>query len=106
METIWSTIVGGKYESVIDALETALRDCPAELWETSLWQVRKDQPYVWPVRTVDAREGDDAKDSERLLQVYSAFWNVAYHTLFHLDFYLSGAASPFTPPPPFREDEH
>jgi hypothetical protein len=33
------------------------------------------------------------------------FWYVVYHTLFWLDFYLSGAVEGFTPPAPFTLDE-
>jgi hypothetical protein len=105
MVTIWQTSLGRSYESVIDAIAKALRDCPDALWEGSMWVVRKDQPFVWPVRTVDGAFGD-AADQEGLLQVHSAVWNVAYHALFHIDFYLSGAVLPFDPPAPFREDEH
>ncbi|MGH2588333.1 MAG: DinB family protein [Dehalococcoidia bacterium] len=105
METIWRTSLGRAYERAIDSLAKPLRDCPDQLWDAGLWEVRKDQPFVWPVRTVDGAYGDTA-DQERLLQVCSAFWNVAYHALFHLDFYLSGAVLPFAPPAPFREDEH
>lgn len=61
---------------------------------------------VWPVRRIDGKRST-AKTQEPLLQVYSAFWNIAYHALFHVDFYLSGAVlRGFVPPPPFREDEH
>jgi hypothetical protein len=105
METIWTAALGRRYEPAIDALERALRDCPDDLWEASLWEVKKEHPYVWPVRTVDGEAGD-AASQERLLQVHSAFWNIAYHALFHLDFSLSGAVLPFDPPAPFREDEH
>jgi hypothetical protein len=105
MATIWRTSVGRAYDSAIDGLAMALRDCPDALWEASLWEVRKEQPFVWPVRRVDGAFGDVA-DQEQLLQVHSAFWNVAYHALFHIDFYLSGAVLPFDPPSPFREDEH
>jgi hypothetical protein len=104
-ETIWKVSLGRAYERAIDSLAQALCDCPDGLWDASLWEVRKEQPFVWPVRTVDGTHGDEASQ-ERLLQVYSAFWNVAYHALFHLDFYLSGAVLPFDPPAPFREDEH
>src|SRR5437588_99475 len=34
-----------------------------------------------------------------------AFWYVAYHTLFWLDYYLSGSLERFAPPPPFTLDE-
>lgn len=40
------------------------------------------------------------------MQIHSAFWNVAYHALFHHDLDLSRGVSPFKPPTPFREDEH
>lgn len=106
MTTIWNAALNRAYDSTLNALATALRDCPADLWEASLWLVRKDDPYVWPVQRVDALFSDDRAEHERLLQVHSAFWNVAYHALFHLEFYLSGAVLPFTPLPPFREDEH
>jgi hypothetical protein len=33
------------------------------------------------------------------------FWYVAYHTLFFLDFYLSGSPGGFTPPAPFTLGE-
>jgi hypothetical protein len=33
------------------------------------------------------------------------FWYIAYHTLFWLDFYLSGSAAGFTPPAPFSLSE-
>ena len=33
------------------------------------------------------------------------FWYTAYHTLFWLDLYLSGAAQGFAPPAPFNLDE-
>lgn len=33
------------------------------------------------------------------------FWYVAYHTLFFLDLYLSGAVEGWAPPPPFNLDE-
>lgn len=33
------------------------------------------------------------------------FWYTAYHTLFWLDFYLTGEEEGFAPPPPFTLDE-
>lgn len=35
----------------------------------------------------------------------SAFWYVAYHTLFWLDLYLTGAVAGFAPPAPFALEE-
>jgi hypothetical protein len=36
---------------------------------------------------------------------YHEYWYMAYHTLFWLDLYLSGAVEGFAPPPPFTLDE-
>lgn len=41
----------------------------------------------------------DAQTEER------PFWYVVYHTLFWLDFYLSGTGEGFKPPPPFGLEE-
>jgi hypothetical protein len=104
--TIWTATLGRKYAVVLDQLERALHLCPDELWEASLWEVKKEHQHVWPVRRIDDKPSRAAA-SAPLLQVYSAFWNVAYHALFHTDFYLSGGVlKGFAPPAPFREDEH
>jgi hypothetical protein len=94
-------VLGPRYEAAVDRMEAALRACPDDRWTTSMWEVRTDDAHVWPV----LRGGGDASDEEKL-QMYSAFWNVAYHALFHLDFYLSRGELPFEAPAPFREDEH
>jgi hypothetical protein len=99
-------IIARKYAGVLDQLERVVRECPDELWESSLWPVKRSHFGVWPVRRLS--EGRSAaKSREPLLQTYSAFWNISYHALFHVDFYLSGAElRGFEPPPPFREEEH
>jgi hypothetical protein len=107
MPNIWTTALSRRYAYVMDQIEAALRNCPDELWEESLWEVKKTDPYVWPVSRIDDRAGGDEATMEQLLQVHSAFWNVAYHTVFHIDFYLSrGVLKGFKPPAPFREVEH
>jgi hypothetical protein len=90
------------YAAEIDSLERALKDCPDDLWEESLWEVKKEEPWVWPI---NRGMGEGLPDSQRL-QIHSALWNVAYHTLFFLDLYLSDGTSPYEPPAPFREDDH
>jgi len=105
MQSIWSAAIARRYASVIDGFERVIRDCPPDLWETSAWEVRKDEPYVWPVRRAGGKYEDEATQ-EQLLQVHSAFWNVAYHALFHIDFYLSGGEVPFKAPRPFKEADH
>ena len=64
----------------IDTLRDALRACPDELWEKSLWE---DQPDQW------------------VAPGFSTFWYLGYHTLFWLDLYLTGAEEGFAPPAPF-----
>ncbi len=80
MEKIWKTSVWRQFGAAIDMLENALRSCPGELWEATLW----DEPA---------------------LPASAAFWNLGYHTLFWLDLYLSGAVEGFAPPAPFTLDE-
>ncbi len=77
---MWRTIVWRQFGAAIDMLEHALRDCPDELWSESLWE-------------------------DRSMPGASAFWYLAYHTLFWLDLYLSGSAEGFAPPAPFTLDE-
>jgi hypothetical protein len=81
MDTTWKTGVWQQFGAAIDMLGNALRACPDELWTATLWDDEPEQP------------------------AYSAFWYIAYHTLFWLDLYLSGAVEGFAPPAPFTLDE-
>ena len=81
MESIWKTIIWGQFGAAIDMLENAMRACPDELWS------------------------DPSKSPEWAERDVVGFWYVAYHTLFFLDFYLSGSADGFMPPAPFTLDE-
>jgi hypothetical protein len=107
MHDTWKRALRRKYDDVIDQYERVLRDCPDELWDESLWEVKRDHFGVWPVKTADGKSALNAAERERLLQRYSAFWNVAYHAIFHIDFYLSGGElRGFAPPQPFLEKDH
>jgi hypothetical protein len=77
-----------QFEEAIDALERALHDCPQELWEASVWRVNKTDAWVWP------REGVTPvpERTEESIQALSAFWAVAYHCLWFLDFYTNTGA--------------
>lgn len=66
-----------QFNTAIDSLRDALRDCPADLWEQKLWQ---DEPDQW------------------VAAGFSAFWYLGYHTLFWPDLYLTGAEEGFAPP--------
>jgi hypothetical protein len=69
-----------QFGAAIDGLETAMRDCPDELWAARLWP---DQEDHW------------------VAAGFSSFWYIAYHTLFWIDLYLTGAEDGFRPPEPF-----
>jgi hypothetical protein len=62
-------------------LETAIRNCPEELWDVQLW------------------------NDPGTPRGFSEFWYVTYHTLFWLDLYLTGSVEGFAPPSPFTLDE-
>jgi hypothetical protein len=80
MNAMWRTVVGSQFEAAIEMLRSAVRDCPDELWEESLWD-------------------------DKSLPGFSEFWYVAYHAMFWLDLYLSGSSEGFAPPSPFTLDE-
>lgn len=81
MDSIWKEVLWQQFGAAINMLEKAIINCPDDLWGKSMW----DDPVM------------GAKFSE--------FWYVAYHTLFWLDLYLTGAVEGFTPPAPFTLDE-
>ena len=81
MDTTWRTIIWQQFGAAIDMLDNALRACPDPLWRDRLWNNPSEQPES------------------------SQFWYIAYHTLFWLDFYLSGSVEGFAPPAPFTLDE-
>ena len=62
-------------------LANTVHACPAEVWQTRLWPVHGADPAM------------------------SAFWNVVFHTLFWLDYYLEGTPEGFAPPAPFELNE-
>lgn len=99
----WGEVVATEVRAALDTLEQAIQTCPPERWKEPIWAVRRNDPYVWPVRRVGASIDGD----EELLQTYAAFWNVAYHALFFLDADLSAAdPASFAPPAPFVEEDH
>ncbi len=77
MDTIIKTAVWQQFGASIDFLEAGINTCPDHLWQVSLWKTPDTKPE------------------------FSQFWYVAYHTLFWLDLYLTGAEEGFIPPAPF-----
>jgi hypothetical protein len=80
MMIIERTGVWHQFEKAINRLEEGIRECPDTLWESMLWA---DEPDQW------------------VAAGFSKFWYLAYHTLFWLDLYLTGAEEGFMPPEPF-----
>jgi DinB superfamily len=61
-----------------------------------MWKVKRTDPWMWP-----RAEMDDGSRTEEQIQVFSAFWLVAYHCLFFVDFYLWDGTGDWSPPPEF-----
>lgn len=81
METSWSVALWRQFGAAMDMLDNALAACPDSLWRARLWPIPPD---------------------DSLPQDGSAFWYVAYHALFWLDFYVTAAPEgEFAPPAPF-----
>lgn len=76
MDTDLKTSIWQQFGAAIDTLDDAIQLCPDELWEAVLW---KDPDAVG----------------------YGQFWFIAYHALFWLDLYLTGASEGFAPPASF-----
>lgn len=78
MDPFWKDAIWQQFGAAIDMLEDAIRACPDEHWQDEMWRF-------------DAH--------------LSQFWYIAYHSLFWLDFYLSGSEAGFQPPAPFTLSE-
>lgn len=77
---MWQTVVWRQFGAAIDMIDDALRDCPDELWAEDMWEDPKTPGF-------------------------SAFWYVAFHALFWIDYYLSCSPEGFAPPAPFGMEE-
>jgi hypothetical protein len=84
MTDVWRNALWQQFGAAIDTLDDAVRACPDSLWSEPVWIDYSDHPVP---------EG------------YTAFWNIAYHTLFWLDLYLFGTGEGFAPPAPFTLSE-
>jgi hypothetical protein len=81
------------FDDAIDELEAALRECPDDLWEASLWEVKRTDAWIWP-----ADNKPEPGRTDESIQVFSAVWVVAYHCLFYLDFYTTTDMASFETP--------
>jgi hypothetical protein len=81
MDMTWNASIWNQFGAAMDMLDNTLRACPDELWRERLYDERSVDPG------------------------FAEFWYIAYHALFWLDLYLSGAVEGFAPPPPYTLDE-
>lgn len=77
VDTLLKTSIWQQFGAVIDYLDQTIDACPDALWTAPLWQTPNHPPEL------------------------AQFWYVAYHSLFWLDLYLTGAEEGFLPPAPF-----
>ena len=77
MDAYLKTGIWMQFGAVIDYLAETIEACPDKLWTAALWLTPDTKPE------------------------FAQFWYVAYHSLFWLDLYLTGAEEGFVPPPPF-----
>jgi len=80
MDRNLNAIIRDQFGAAMDMLGNALQACPDELWQARLY----DEPEA---------------------PGFAEFWNIGYHALFWLDFYLSESAEGFAPPAPFTLSE-
>jgi hypothetical protein len=71
------------FDAAIDRLEAAIVACPEALWRTSMWQVPRSDPWVWPKDGVEPVP----ERTDESIQTYSVVATIVYHCLWFLDFY-------------------
>jgi hypothetical protein len=75
MTPAWKPALESQFVAALDMLENAIRACPDRVWNDGATPVAR------------------------------RFWYLVFHTLFWLDFYLSGSEAGFAPPEPFTLGE-
>jgi DinB superfamily len=101
MTTTWCSVIAAQYRSTLDDMAIALRGCPDELWEASIYEVKKTDQWAWPPTNRDGQPFDDPAVRERKLQAMSAVWRTASHALWFTDLDLSVGDAEWAPPAPF-----
>ncbi len=109
MASIWVGSLGRNFEASLGGLATAVRDCPDELWEASMWPVVAPGPDVHFVGADWKRITDTAQRDalvQRWVERRSTPWSVAWHALEVCDYDLSAELGQWAPPPPFAGHPH
>ena len=102
MASIWVASLERRFHHAFDLLDAAVRDCPDELWQASMWKVPDDDP-ARDVRGPDDELVTDPERRDLLIQRYGTPWAVAWHALERLDFLLTGGLVPWQVWPPLAE---
>jgi hypothetical protein len=109
MASIWVESLGRNFETALELLAAAVRDCTDELWEASMWPVPAPGPDFQFLAPDWSPVTDPAKRSaliEGWVQRRSTPWSVAWHALEVFDYDLNGEFGPWAPPPPFTGHPH
>lgn len=105
MTSIWVDGLERSFDTALEMLAAAVRDCTNGLWETSMWVVpapESSRPIIGPSQEpVTSPEQRNA-----LVQRHSTPWGIAWHALEILDYDLNGECGPWAPPPPFSGHPH
>lgn len=102
--SIWVESLGLNLHEALDFLESAVRDCPDELWQASMWDVPAPEPGI-EVRGPGGVPITDAGERRALVQRHGMPWGVAWHALQVLDARLhQGGLVPWEPSPALGVD--
>ncbi len=100
MASIWLTSIAARYRAILEDLAIALRTCPDELWEESLYPVDPSDPHAWTPIDPHGRQFQDEAVAEHKRRAQGAVWRTASHTLFFTDADVSAMEQNWVPRPP------
>ena len=109
MASIWAESVGKVLVQAVELLAAAVRDCPDELWEQSMWPVEapdEGQQFLGPDWKPISDAAERSALARRWVERRATPWSVAWHALEVLDYDLNGEFGPWAPPPPFSGHPH
>lgn len=109
MASIWVESLERSFDTALETLAAAVRDCTDDQWEAPMWQTPPLPPehqFLDPnwIPVTDAVERNSL--AHRWIQRRSTPWSVTWHALETFDYDLSGEFGPWAPPPPFAGHPH
>lgn len=109
MANVWVESLERGFERALDLLSDAVRDCPGELWETSMWIVAEpgdDHEFLSPDWKPVAPGEHRDELARRWVERWGTPWSVPWHALETLDYDVGGGFGAWAPPPPFAGHPH